>query len=158
MKSFSNIEKNMKYSKINENIEHQEPKDDSCIDAQELGPVNMFLNKLIESREVAHIFHLKANGDGSNARHLALAEYYNSINVLFDTLVEVYQGQYGIVSGYGILDKIEYDNEVSYFGELVIDIKKCKKCFLEEDTHLHSIIDEIVCLLYKTIYKLSYLK
>ena len=37
-------------------------------------------------------------------------------------------------------------------------VKNARKCISQEDTHLHSLIDDIVCLIYKTVYKLKFLK
>lgn len=121
-----------------------------------------FFSKLFESREMSHIYHLQVKGDeGSNAAHLALEQYYKNIPELIDELVETYTGQYEIVENYEIidtsstkkLDKLEYFNEVTKF------IKETRYKYLhEEDTHLQNIIDEIVGMIYRTIYKLKYTK
>ena len=122
--------------------------------------VNLF-SKIFESREMANVYHLQVNGEvGSNASHLALGIYYNKITELIDDLIEIYSGQYGIVDGY---DSIETGDtrtkeKVVYFEEVVEYIKNARKCIDINDTHLHNIVDEIVALLYKTLYKLKFLK
>jgi hypothetical protein len=61
-------------------------------------------SKLFESREMAHVYHLQVRGDeGSHAAH-TLGEYYEGILDLIDTVIETYQGQYGIVDGYETID------------------------------------------------------
>ena len=46
---------------------------------------------------MSHKYHLQVKGDmGSYAAHVALGAYYEGIQDLVDTLVEVYQGQYEI--------------------------------------------------------------
>jgi hypothetical protein len=118
-------------------------------------------SKLFESREMAHIYHLQVNGDpGSHAKHTALGEYYDGVLDLIDDLIETFQGQYGIVEEYATIDTKETGSKdtIEYFNELARFIKEERKCINLEDTHLHSIIDDIVVLLYKTLYKLKYTK
>jgi hypothetical protein len=120
-----------------------------------------FFSKLFESREMAHIYHLQVNGDmGSHAKHTALGDYYDGVLELIDSIIEAFQGQYGIVEEYDIIDTSETKSKdtIEYFNELARFIKEERKCINLEDTHLHSIIDDIVVLLYKTLYKLKYTK
>jgi hypothetical protein len=123
-------------------------------------PVALF-SKLFESREMAHIYHLQVNGEmGSHAAHTALGEYYDGILDLIDTVIETYQGQYGIVDGYETIDTAETKTKekVEYFEGLAEFVKHGRKAISLEDTHLHSIIDDIVVLIYRTLYKLKFTK
>jgi hypothetical protein len=125
------------------------------------GDVVKFFSKLFESKEMAHIYHLTVKGEtGSHAAHLALQGYYEGVIELLDSLIEVYSGQYQIIEGYEIIDtsNTKTKDKVEYFEELANFIKSGKSCFLVEDTHLHTIVDEIVVLIYKTLYKLKYNK
>jgi hypothetical protein len=120
-----------------------------------------FFSKLFESREMAHIYHLQVNGDmGSHAKHTALGEYYDEVLELIDSIIEAFQGQYGIIEEYDVIDTSETRSKdtIEYFNELARFIKEERKCINLDDTHLHSIIDDIVVLLYKTLYKLKYTK
>jgi hypothetical protein len=120
-----------------------------------------FFSKLFESREIAHIFHLQAKGDeGSHASHLALQTYYEGVIELIDELVEVYQGQYEVVEGYENLDLKELaTDKIQYFISLAEFIKTTRHSALsEEDTHLQSIVDDILISIYKTLYKLRFNK
>ena len=55
-------------------------------------------SKLFESREMAHIYHLQVSGEpGSHAKHTALGEYYDGVLDFIDSIIETFQGQYGIV-------------------------------------------------------------
>lgn len=120
-----------------------------------------FFSKLFESREMAHVYHLQVKGEeGSHAAHLALNSYYDEILGFIDEIIEIYQGQYGVVEGYESIDVSETTkkDKVQYFEELVAFIKENKKVFNQEDTHLYNIVDEIVSLMYKTLYKLKYNK
>jgi len=120
-----------------------------------------FFSKLFESREMAHIYHLQVKGDqGSLGKHLALGAYYDGVLDLVDDIIETFSGQYGLIEEYDIIDTKETRTKepIEYFNELAKFIKVERKCINEEDTHLHNIIDEIVALVYKTLYKLKYNK
>lgn len=123
--------------------------------------VTQFFSKLFESREMAHIYHLQVNGEqGSYAKHEALGDYYEDILEMIDDTIEVYQGQYGLIDGYDVIDtnNTKSKEALAYFEELAEYVKNARKCISHEDTHLHSLIDDIVCLIYKTVYKLKFLK
>lgn len=122
--------------------------------------ISKFFSKLFESREMAHIYHLQIQGDGSYAGHIALNDYYEGILDLIDTLIEVYQGQYDIIENYDIIntDNTTSTDKIDYFLELADFIKNNKNCILPQDTHLLSIVDDILVLIYQTIYKLKTLK
>lgn len=125
------------------------------------GSVVSLFSKLFESREMAHVYHLQVNGEqGSHASHVALNEYYDNILDFIDTLVETYTGQYGIVDGYDVIDTKETrtKDKVEYFEGLVTFIKHARQAISVEDTHLHNIVDEIVALIYRTLYKLKFTK
>jgi hypothetical protein len=120
-----------------------------------------FFSKLFESREMAHIYHLQVNGEmGSHAKHTALGDYYEGVLGFVDDLIEIWQGQYGIIEEYDVIDTSETKSKdtIEYFNELARFIKEERKCIPAEDTHLHNIIDEVVALVYKTLYKLKYNK
>lgn len=123
--------------------------------------VSKFFSKIFESKEMSHIYHLQVRGDeGSYARHEALGSYYEEILELLDDTIEIYQGQYGLIEGYDIIDTSSTKSKeaLAYFEEFAEWLKHGKKCISEEDTHLHSMIDDIFCLIYKTIYKLKFMK
>lgn len=119
-----------------------------------------FFSKLFESREIAHIYHLQSKGDSSHAAHLALQDYYEGVLELIDDLVEVYQGQYEIVEGYENLDLKEVSTDkVQYFISLAEFVKSTRNSALsEEDVHLQALVDDILILIYKTLYKLRFNK
>ena len=116
-----------------------------------------FISKLFESRQMMNVFHLQATGQGALGEHLALDSYYKDVLELIDELVETYQGQYEILTDYETIESQPAEQtSVSYMIELANFIKSTRDlAFLKEDTHLHNIIDEIVGLIYRTLYKLK---
>lgn len=139
----------------------QEQPQEKIEEPQTQGTAVSLFSKLFESREMAHIYHLQVNGQqGSHAAHVALNDYYFNVLNLIDDLIETYQGQYGIVDGYDVIDTKETRSKeaVAYFEEIAEFIKHGRKCISVEDTHLHNIVDEIIALIYKTLYKLKFTK
>jgi DNA-binding ferritin-like protein len=119
-----------------------------------------FFSKLLESREMAQVYHWQVKGDeGSHSAHIALNEYYDAIIEHIDELVEVYQGQYDLIEEYDVIDTKETKtkDKIEYFQEVVQFIKDTRyKAVLEEDTHLQNTIDEVVATIYKLLYKLRF--
>ena len=139
-------------------VEQPEPQPQ---EGENTGSAVSLFSKLFESREMAHIYHLQVNGEqGSHAAHTALNEYYEGVLDFIDDLIETYQGQYGIVDGYETIDTNETrtKEKVEYFEGLVEFVKHGRKAISAEDTHLQNIIDEVVALIYRTLYKLKFTK
>ena len=162
MKKFSNF--NFKPKKLNEQENILKPRmQDTSMDANvQKSDVAKFISKLFEAREMAHVFHLSVNGEmGSNAAHMALGEFYEELLGFIDELTEVYQGQYGLVENFDIIDTSAAKDRqyIPYFESLAEFIKQNRKItFLDEDTHLQNVIDEIVAINYRLLYKLKFNK
>ena len=149
-------------SKVEDNKDEvEEEKSEENSETSGSNDVSKFISKLLESREMAQVYHWTVKGDmGSHAAHLALEAYYDGVIGFIDELVEVHSGQYGLIEGYDIIDTNDSKSKerLDYFKEVVEFVKSERSCVKPEDTHLHNIIDEVVALLYKTIYKLTYNK
>lgn len=164
MEKFSNFK--FKVKRINEQenmlrpkniVPNQLPEDSSV----EQNDVSKFISKLFEAREMAHVFHLMVNGDmGSHATHTALGEFYDSLLGFIDGFTEIYQGQYGLIENYDVIDTSSAKERqyIQYFESLASFIKENRSIFSTEDSHLHNIIDEIVALIYRLLYKLKFNK
>ena len=174
MKRFSLIQKESKLKKINEQeltltqntetkpeeITKQEQPEPQPQEQSESSPVKFF-SKLFEARQMAHIYHLQVKAEmGSGWEHDALKDFYDGILEFADDLIETYQGQYGIVEGYDVIDPsaTSQTKSLEYLKQTVDFIRSERKSINEEDTHLHNVVDEIIALFYKTIYKLTNLK
>ena len=144
-----------------EQPEEEEKESEEKVEVSEGGDVSKFISKLLESREMAQVYHWTVKGDmGSHAAHLALQTYYEEVIEFIDDIVEIYQGQYGLIEGYDIIDTTDSKSKdrLDYFKEAVEFVKSERTCIKSEDTHIHNIIDELIALQYKTIYKLTYNK
>jgi hypothetical protein len=171
MKKFSNF----KFIKLNEQeitlgSSQEEPKEEkrnteekqeSSLETNTSDKDIKLFSKLFESSEMSRVYHLQASNEGSYAAHKALNEYYNTVSELTDELIETYSGQYGIVEGYETIDTSDTKTKdrLQYFEDLAKFVSESRYVSLsKEDTHLQSLVDEISCLIYRTIYKLKFLK
>lgn len=116
------------------------------------------ISTLIASRDQAHIFHWQTTGPGSFAAHMALNAYYDAIPGLVDSLVETYQGKYGILTGYDPAERFDdytKDSVIKYFKALALFIERAYNKIPKADTNIINQIDAIKDLIYTTIYKLE---
>lgn len=111
-----------------------------------------FFGKMFHSRDTAHLEHLKTK---SFEQHKALNDYYDGVLDLIDSLVESYQGKYGIVEI--VIDKTVTTEPVKYFEALGIYIENNKDKIFKDSWILNQ-IDGISELVYSTLYKLKNLK
>ena len=112
--------------------------------------------QLLHSQTQVHIFHLQTK---SYSEHKALQGYYEDIDDLVDTLVESYQGEFGIIENYKSFKVESYqdtDQVIAYFEMILNLVKEGRETI--ESTHLQNILDEIITLVTKTMYKLKFLK
>jgi len=151
----------MSGNKETETNKEEEKSEREDVKVSEGGDVSKFISKLLESREMAQVYHWTVKGDmGSHAAHLALEAYYSGVIEFIDDIVEIYQGQYGLIEGYDVIDTTDSKSKdrLDYFKEIVEFVKSERTCIKSEDTHIHNIVDELIALQYKTIYKLTYNK
>lgn len=120
------------------------------------------ITDLLTSREITHIVHLSVkNESGSNAMHLALGEYYTNIVDLIDTLVETYQGKYGLCIDTlpCNADAITPDTIIEYLSNLAKRVEANRfRLIKPEDSFIQTVFDDILTLMYRTLYKLNNLK
>jgi hypothetical protein len=112
---------------------------------------NRYVGALMNSREQAHVFHLKTS---KYAQHKALEKYYEGIVPLLDDWAEAYMGKYGRLRRVAINKRFFQNPEKAkdYFRALLARVRAMN---LPKDTYLKNIQDEIVALIRKTLYMLS---
>lgn len=123
---------------------------------QEKGsPFEKMASYLMFSQTQVHIFHLQT---GSYAEHKALQKYYEGIDDLADSLIEAYQGEFGILENYMSFDieKYESGEQVIQFFEMLLGVVNEGREDLPP--YLQNIVDTIIELIRQTIYKLKFLK
>lgn len=121
--------------------------------------IGQFIAVLFLARDLAHRAHLRTTGKGSGWRHDTLGEFYPAVIDLADELTETYQG-----CELTLIDIPLLENE---FGDDIVESMKAQlkwlkanryKAVKKEETHLQNIIDEIIALYDRTIFKLHFLE
>lgn len=120
-----------------------------------MSSIAKFISTLLNSRQQAHIFHWQEQGEGSEARHLALGNYYDEIIDHVDGLVESYQGRYGIIRGYDLNFRLREDNDPQFYFKALVKYVEAARQKLPQDSYIQNQIDEIVDLIETTNYKLD---
>lgn len=120
------------------------------------GEFTEMISILLHSRTQAHTFHLQTT---SYAEHIALQGFYDGIVDLTDTIVESYQGKYGIIKGYKNYPIVDYksnESTISFFHKLCDKVTELRDCC--KDSWLQNEIDNVCTLINQTLYKLKFLK
>ena len=114
-------------------------------------------NKLIEVRDVAHQIHLSKSE--TQATHEALEDFYTSLLENMDEMIEVYQGQFGLIEDFGKFNEVDTNDHIKYFQDFADFINsKRKDVDQQKSIHLEAMIDDIMISTYKLLYKMKYLK
>jgi len=111
---------------------------------------------VLHSRNQAHVFHLQTQ---SFAEHKALNDYYDDVVPLFDSIIESYQGKYGIIKTFKSFKIEQYKNgkkTISYFERLLDVIEENRDSV--DDSYIQNQIDTVQELINSTLYKLRFLK
>jgi len=112
--------------------------------------VGEFLGTLLYAAPKAHILHLQTK---SFSAHKALDELYSELPGLVDSLVETYQGKFGVVDGYPAPVTMTPGTPVEFVSGLS-DYVKSNRPAMGSDTEVQNLVDEIASLVDSTLYKL----
>lgn len=114
------------------------------------------ISVLFHSRTQVHVYHLQTE---SYAEHKALQDYYEGVLGMIDSLVESYQGKYGIITNYTTIKVDDYvgNEEVKTYLEKVNTIIEKNRTSVKE-SYIQNQIDTVQELIFSTLYKLKFLK
>lgn len=114
--------------------------------------IEQLIARTFASRNCAHLTHWKTR---SLAEHLATGEFYDEVTDIVDNLVECYQGNFGLIKDVqlsthqgDILTCLEAD---------AIWIAENEDEITGEVDALENILQELLGLYLKTVYKLKFL-
>jgi hypothetical protein len=139
-----------------DNEDETEEEDDDSDEVESNDDFCEMICNILHSRNQAHVFHLQTK---SFAEHKALNDYYDGVVVLFDGIVESYQGKYGIIKNFKTFKIEQYRNNkktISYFERLLDIIDENRDSV--EDSYIQNQIDTVQELVNSTVYKLKFLK
>jgi len=111
------------------------------------------IGQLFLARDVANSVHFNTR---SYAKHKALDSFYTKIVDLADDLTETYQGRHGLIGPITLHSAEKTGNVVEFLEDSLKKIEKGREEF-GDDTAIQNIVDEIVGLYLRTLYKLKFL-
>ena len=120
---------------------------------------------LFLSREQAHRAHFKASGIGSYAAHVALNDFYDNIIDIADSIVEKYQGEFGVLIDIPFLEPSDA-SQADVYGTILAELKAHKgwidkyryEVCPKDKSAIQNLIDEAVSVYEEAIYKITFLK
>jgi hypothetical protein len=116
---------------------------------------NEFLGLLFLARDVAHSVHLNTR---SFSKHEALNIFYNRIIGAADDFAETYQGRYGLIGPITLHSAKKTANIIEFLQDSLAEIEACRYEVCDKtDTSLQQLIDNIVEIYLRTLYKLKFL-
>jgi len=118
--------------------------------------LSAFIQNLLHCVTNAHILHFQST---SYSQHKALGKFYIELNDLVDSLTEVIQGKYGLLSGYSASYDLPTDDPVAYLEQVAGYVEASRRSgWYPQDTNIQNETDNIASLIDSTLYKLRYLK
>ena len=116
---------------------------------------NEFLGLLFLARDVAHSVHLNTR---SYSKHVALNIFYERIVGVADDFAEAYQGRYGLIGPITLHSAKKTNNIIEFLQDSLAEIEAARYDLCDKtDTALQQLIDNIVEIYLRTLYKLKFL-
>ena len=116
---------------------------------------NEFLGMLFLARDVAHSVHLNTR---SFSKHEALNIFYNRIIGAADDFAEAYQGRHGIIGPITLHSAKKTANIIEFLQDSLAEIEACRYEVCDKsDSAMQQLIDNIVEIYLRTLYKLKFL-
>lgn len=117
--------------------------------------IEELIARVFRTRNQAHLEHWKTK---SFSQHMALEDFYDDVIEELDSLVENYQGFFGLVKPVSVSLHKTPEDILSILKDDVKFITKNANDITKEVTSLQNILDSITSVYTKTIYKLTNLK
>ena len=114
-----------------------------------------FVGLLFLARDVTHSVHLNTR---SYSKHVALNIFYDRIIGAADDFAEAYQGRHGLLGPITLQSAKKTSNVIEFLEDSLkqIEANRYKICD-ESDSSLQQLIDNIIEIYLRTLYKLRFL-
>jgi hypothetical protein len=116
---------------------------------------NEFIGLLFLARDVAHSVHLNTR---SYSKHVALNIFYERIVGVADDFAEAYQGRHGLIGPITLNSAKKTANITEFLQDSLAQIEAARYQVCDEsDSTLQQLIDNIIEVYLRTLYKLKFL-
>ena len=114
-----------------------------------------FIGLLFLARDVTHSVHLNTR---SYSKHVALNIFYDRIIGAADDFAEAYQGRHGLIGPISLHSAKKTTNVIEFLEDSLKEIEDARyKVCDKDDSSLQQLIDNIVEVYLRTLYKLKFL-
>ncbi len=114
-----------------------------------------FIGLLFLARDVTHSVHLNTR---SYSKHVALNIFYDRIIGAADDFAEAYQGRHGLIGPITLHSAKKTTNVIEFLEDSLKEIEACRYEVCDKsDSSLQQLIDNIVEIYLRTLYKLKFL-
>jgi hypothetical protein len=114
-----------------------------------------FLGLLFLARDVTHSVHLNTR---SYSKHQALSIFYDRIVGAADDFAEAYQGRHGLIGPITLHSAKKTSNVIEFLEDSLAEIEAARYTVCDKsDSSLQQLIDNIVEIYLRTLYKLRFL-
>jgi hypothetical protein len=114
-----------------------------------------FVGLLFLARDVAHSVHLNTR---SFSKHEALKIFYDRIVDAADDFSETYQGRHGLIGPITLRSAKKTSNIIEFLEDSLKQIEEGRYEICDKnDTSLQQLIDNIIEIYLRTLYKLKFL-
>jgi hypothetical protein len=114
-----------------------------------------FVGLLFLARDVTHSVHLNTR---SYSKHVALNIFYDRIVGVADDFAEAYQGRYGLIGPISLHSAKKTTNVIEFLEDSLKEIEDARyKVCDKDDSTLQQLIDNIIEVYLRTLYKLRFL-
>jgi Family of unknown function (DUF5856) len=114
-----------------------------------------FVGMLFLARDVTHSVHFNTR---SFSKHTALNIFYDRIVGAADDFAEAYQGRHGLIGPITLMSANKTNNIIEFLQDQLAEIEACRYDVVPKtDSSLQQLIDNIVEIYLRTLYKLKFL-
>jgi len=114
-----------------------------------------FVGLLFLARDVTHSVHLNTR---SYSKHVALNIFYDRIIGAADDFAEAYQGRHGLMGPITLHSAKKTSNVIEFLEDSLKEIEACRYEVADKsDSSLQQLIDNIIEIYLRTLYKLRFL-
>lgn len=115
--------------------------------------IEELVSRVFTARDVAHREHLRSR---SFAQHMALGDFYDGVIDQIDTIVECYQGNFGLLGDYQV-ETSPVGNITTWLQAELDWIATHRGALANGSTSIENLLDGLLEIYQRTIYKLTYL-
>lgn len=114
--------------------------------------IKQLVSRVFNTRNAAHKAHWKTH---KYSEHVALGDFYEGLIDQIDTLVEAYQGTYGLFDLGDSEEAVAIQDICAHISDELVWITKNSKKICRDVDALENILQELQGLYMKTLYKLE---